>query len=90
MTYAPRRYEDDIYPEDDDYLDWPADMLADLDPPEPDPDLQRDLQMEREWVEGALLDQDDMLDDPRPDLMWHPTGGYVDKYMETVYGGGPL
>lgn len=83
MSYAPRRYEDDIYP-------WDDSDLIDQEFIEPDPDHQRDLQMEREWIEGALLDQDDMLDDPRPDLMWHPTGGYVDKYMEAVYGGGPL
>lgn len=81
-NYRPRQYEDDIYP-------WDDSALIEQEYYE-DPDHQRDLQMEREYIEGALLDQDDMLDDPRPDLMWHPKGGYVDKYMEAVYGGGPL
>lgn len=76
MTFRPRQSETDIYPEDE--------YNYSFDEYEPDPDHQRDLQMEREWTEDTLLD------DPSPDLMWQPKGGYVDKYMAAVYGQGPL
>lgn len=81
MSYRPRQYEDDILPyEDEDYAlrdeYW-----------EVDPDQARDLQMEREWAEEALLDEYDH--DPRPDALWDRKGGYVDEYMVRTYGRGP-
>lgn len=57
MSYAPRQYEDDIYP-DDGYWGTVGDAYPEYPPGfdyEPDPDTLRDIQMEREWVEDSLL-----------------------------------
>lgn len=74
MSYRPRRFEDDIYP-DDEYDEYPE--------YEPDPDHQRDLQMEREWDEGRAQD---ILDDPYP---WGQAPEWRDEYMDRTYGRGP-
>lgn len=57
MSYRPRQSETDLYPYEDFDQEYPE--------YEPDPDHLRDLQMEREWMEGALDAEQQVLDAQR-------------------------
>jgi hypothetical protein len=85
MTYGPNDTLDtDVYydPEyEARYIDRVYDEAFDY---EPDPDLARDLALEREWEAEALDERD-------AEVAWRsgtaPLATWKDEYMERTYGG---